>query len=75
MTDYELLEIDKYAVKSFNAMNQTNFEPQDITKWDKNLKNIDLIMHGYLAKIFHLLVNKLEEIKIVVQEAVCCMKL
>lgn len=44
LVDY--VEIDKYAVKSFNAMNQTNFEPQDITKWDKNLKNIDLIMHG-----------------------------
>ena len=36
--DYEIadyVEIDKYAVKSFNAMHDTNFEPQDICKWDK----------------------------------------
>lgn len=44
IVDY--VEIDKYAVKSFNAINGTNFEPQDITKWDKNFKDIDLIMHG-----------------------------
>lgn len=52
LVDY--VEIDKYAVKSFNAMNQTNFEPQDITKWDKNLKNIDLIMHGSPCQDFSL---------------------
>ena len=39
------VEIDKYAVKSFNAVHGTNFEPQDITKWDKDIK-VDLIMHG-----------------------------
>ena len=46
--DYEIVdyvEIDKYAVKSFNAINNTNFEPQDITTWDKNI-DVDLIMHG-----------------------------
>ena len=46
--DYEIadyVEIDKYAVKSFNAIHNTNFEPQDICKWDKNIK-VDLIMHG-----------------------------
>lgn len=43
IADY--VEIDKYAVKSYNAINGTNFEPQDITKWDKNLE-VDLIMHG-----------------------------
>lgn len=43
ITDY--VEIDKYAVASFNAMHGTNFEPQDITKWDKNIE-VDLIMHG-----------------------------
>ena len=46
--DYEIadyVEIDKYAVKSFNAMHNTNFEPQDICKWDKNIE-VDLIMHG-----------------------------
>ena len=43
VVDY--VEIDKYAVKSFNAVHGTNFEPQDITKWDKDLE-CDLIMHG-----------------------------
>lgn len=39
------VEIDKYAVRSFNAIHGTNFEPQDITKWDKDIE-CDLIMHG-----------------------------
>ncbi len=43
IVDY--VEIDKYAVKSFNAIYNTNFEPQDICKWDKNI-DVDLIMHG-----------------------------
>jgi len=46
--DYEIadyVEIDKYAVKSFNAIHNTNFEPQDITTWDKDI-DVDLIMHG-----------------------------
>lgn len=43
ITDY--VEIDKYAVKSFNAIHNTNFEPQDICTWDKDIK-VDLIMHG-----------------------------
>lgn len=47
--DYEVVdyvEIDKYAVKSYNAMNGTNFEPQDVSTWDKDIKGVDLIMHG-----------------------------
>lgn len=41
----DAVEIDKYAVKSFNAIHGTNFEPQDITKWNKDIE-CDLIMHG-----------------------------
>lgn len=41
----DAVEIDKYAVKSFNAVHGTNFEPQDITTWDKDIE-CDLIMHG-----------------------------
>lgn len=41
----DAVEIDKYAVQSFNAVHGTNFEPQDITKWDKDIE-CDLIMHG-----------------------------
>lgn len=43
VVDY--VEIDKYAVKSYNAINGTNFEPQDIKEWNKYI-NVDLIMHG-----------------------------
>ena len=43
IVDY--VEIDKYATKSFNAIHNTNFEPQDILTWDKDI-DVDLIMHG-----------------------------
>lgn len=42
----DYVEIDKDAVNSYNAINGTNFIPQDITKWDKDLTNLDIIMHG-----------------------------
>lgn len=41
----DAVEIDKYAIQSFNAIHGTSFEPQDITQWDKDIK-VDLIMHG-----------------------------
>ena len=41
----DAVEIDKYAIQSFNAIHGTNFEPQDIKQWDKDIK-VDLIMHG-----------------------------
>ena len=47
--DFEIVdsvEIDKYAVKSFNAIHNTNFEPQDICKWDKDIK-VDLLLGGF----------------------------
>ena len=46
--DFEIVdsvEIDKYAVKSFNAIHNTTFEPQDICEWDKDIE-VDLITHG-----------------------------
>lgn len=46
--EYEIIdavEIDRFAIKSFNAIHGTNFEPQDIISWDKNI-DVDLIMHG-----------------------------
>lgn len=48
----DAVEIDKYAMKSFNAIHNTNFEVQDITKWDKNFENIDLIMGGFPCQTF-----------------------
>lgn len=54
--EYEIadyVEIDKYAVKSYNAIHGTNFEPQDITTWDKDIE-VDLIMHGSPCQDFSL---------------------
>lgn len=54
--DYEIVdyvEIDKHACASYNAIHNTNFEPQDITTWDKNV-DIDLIMHGSPCQDFSL---------------------
>lgn len=54
--DFEIVdyvEIDKYAVKSYNAIHGTNFEPQDIKTWDKNI-DVDLIMHGSPCQDFSL---------------------
>lgn len=42
----DAVEIDKYAIASFNAIHNTNFVMQDITKYNKNFENIDLITHG-----------------------------
>lgn len=47
----DAVEIDKYAIKAFNAIHSTNFEPQDITKWDKDIE-CDLIMHGSPCQSF-----------------------
>jgi len=51
IVDY--VEIDKYAVKSYNAIYRTNFEPQDITTWNKDVE-VDLIMHGSPCQDFSL---------------------
>lgn len=49
----DAVEIDKYAIKSFNAIHGTSFEPQDITKWDKDIE-CDLIMGGFPCQTFSL---------------------
>ena len=54
--DFEIadyVEIDKYAVASFNAMHGTNFEPQDVCEWNKDIE-VDLIMHGSPCQDFSL---------------------
>ena len=43
VVDY--VEIDKYAVKSYNAINGTDFQPQDISNWNKDV-DVDFVMHG-----------------------------
>ena len=49
----DYVEIDKYAVKSYNAINKTHFEPQDICGWNKDI-DVDLIMHGSPCQDFSL---------------------
>ena len=41
----DYVEIDKFAVKSYNAIYGENYKPQDIREWDKDL-NADIIFHG-----------------------------
>ena len=46
--DFEVVDyvdIDKYATASYNAINGTSFETQDIRNWNKDIE-ADLIMHG-----------------------------
>ena len=43
VVDY--VEIDESAVKCYNAINGTNFEPQDIKLWNKDIQ-VQFIMHG-----------------------------
>lgn len=42
----DAVEIDKYAMASFNAIHNTNFTTQDIKSYNKKFNNIDLITHG-----------------------------
>lgn len=44
VVDY--VDIDKYAAKSYNAIYGTDFKPQDIRNWDKNIE-VDLICGGF----------------------------
>ena len=41
----DYVELDKNAVKSYNAIHNTNFEPQDVRCYDKDIE-CDIIMHG-----------------------------
>ena len=49
----DYVEINKHSVASYNAINGTDFKPQDITKWDKQLE-VDFIMHGSPCTSFSL---------------------
>lgn len=49
----DAVEIDKYAIASFNAIHGTNFEPQDISVWNKDIM-CELIMHGSPCQDFSL---------------------
>lgn len=55
VVDY--VDIDKYATKSYNAIYGTDFKPQDIRNWDKNIE-VDLIMHGSPCQDFSIAGNQ-----------------
>lgn len=42
----DYVEIDKYAVKSYNAMYGENYEPQDVSKVSYENVECDLLVHG-----------------------------
>lgn len=41
----DAVDNDKFAMASFNAIHNTNFEVQDITTYNKTFNDIDLITH------------------------------
>lgn len=44
IVDY--VEKDENCVRSYNAMNDTDFSPCDVTEWHKYFDDIDVIIHG-----------------------------
>lgn len=52
-TVVDAVDVNKYSVTAYNAIHGTNFEPQDITQWDKNI-NVDLIFHSSPCQDFSL---------------------
>lgn len=42
----DAVEIDKYAIQSFNAVHNTNFVATDIREYNKVFNDIDIITHG-----------------------------
>ncbi len=50
MVDY--VELDKFAVKSYNAINGANYTPQDIQNWNHNGDKVDMIVHGSPCQSF-----------------------
>lgn len=52
-TVVDYVEIDRYAVDSYNAIHGAEFQPQDVTKWSKDVP-VDFIMHGSPCQDFSL---------------------
>ena len=78
---YRVVEFDKYAIASYNAVHGTDFSTMDITKVHaEDLSICDTNIFTYLltrfhAPIYQLPENKPECLREAVQEAVCCGKL
>lgn len=67
---YKVVEFDKYAIKSYNAIHGTDFEPTDITQISgSDLKIVDTetftyLLTRFLVKIYRLPVSKREWLKV-----------
>ena len=78
---YRVVEFDKYAIASYNAVHGTDFPTMDITKVHAEDLNIcdtsafTYLLTHFLVRIYQLPGNKLECLRVVAQEAVCCGKL
>ena len=78
---YRVVEFDKYAITSYNAVHGTDFPTMDITKVHAENLNIcdtetfTYLLTRFLAQICRLLANRLECLRGVVQEADFCGKL
>ena len=77
---YRVVEFDKYAIASYNAVHGTDFPVMDITKVHAEDLNIcdtetfTYLLTRFLVRIYRLPGSKLECLREVVQEAVCCGK-
>lgn len=77
---YKVVEFDKYAIKSYNAIHGTDFEPTDITQIsgsDLGIVDTEIftyLLTRFLVKIYRLPVSKREWLKVVVQGLDYCGK-
>ena len=75
---YRVVEFDKYAIASYNAVHGTDFQTMDITKVHAEDLNIcdtetfTYLLTRSLARIYQLLENRPECLREAVREAVCC---
>lgn len=78
---YRVVEFDKYAIESYNAVHGTDFPTMDITKVHAEDLNIcdtnafTYLLTRSLVRIYRLPGSKPECLREVVQEVVCCGKL
>lgn len=78
---YRVVEFDRYAIASYNAVHGTDFPAMDITKvhaGDLNICDTNAFTYSltrFLVPTYRLPGNKPECLREAVQEAVCCGKL
>lgn len=77
---YKVIEFDKFAIKSYNAIHGTCFDPTDITQISGSdlgivdTENFTYLLTRFLVKIYRLQVSKGEWLKVSVQGLAYCGK-